>query len=216
MELDSQAELIQFLQRDERVWVAFRADDLASIDRDYRRRSERHVFVADARSARMILATNQPVEGVENQNYLADAVRDEPPDIQHPISVSFDDRIELLGYDLELPHETYVGPGESFSIIWYFRVLAPVPGSYQPFVHIDGPGMRINGDHVPVDGRYPVRLWEPGDIVVDRQELAVPANYRRGNLTIYLGFYAGESRLEVKRGPADEENRARAGVLPVR
>lgn len=216
VELDSQAELIQFLQRDERVWVAFRADDLASIDRDYRRRSERHVFVADARSARMILATNQPVEGVENQNYLADAVRDEPPDIQHPISVSFDDRIELLGYDLELPHETYVGPGESFSIIWYFRVLAPVPGSYQPFVHIDGPGMRINGDHVPVDGRYPVRLWEPGDIVVDRQELAVPANYRRGNLTIYLGFYAGESRLEVKRGPADEENRARAGVLPVR
>ena len=216
VELDSQAELIQFLQRDERVWAAFRADDLASIDRDFRRRSGDHVFVADARSARMLLATNRPVEGVENQNYLADAVRDEPPAIQHPVDVSFDDRIELLGIDLDLPHESYVGPGETFTITWYFRVLAPVPGSYQPFVHIDGPGMRINGDHVPVDGRYPVRLWEPGDIVVDRQELTVPANYRRGNLTIYMGFYAGESRLEVKRGPADEEDRARAGVLPIR
>jgi 4-amino-4-deoxy-L-arabinose transferase-like glycosyltransferase len=216
LELGSQGALIDFLQRDERVWAAFRADDLASIDRAYRRAEGRHLFVADARSARMLLATNRPVEGVENQNYLADAVLDEAPEPQHRVHVSFDDRIHLLGYDLGLPHGSYVGPGESFTITWYFRVEAPVSGSYQPFVHIDGPGQRINGDHEPVDGRYPVRLWEPGDIVVDRHELRVPANYRRGNLTIYMGFYAGDQRLEVKEGPSDDENRARVGVLPIR
>lgn len=216
VELDTQAELVEFLQRDERVWAAFRADDLAAINREYRRAAGRHVFVADARSARMILATNQPVAGRENQNYLADAVLDEPPTPEHPYRINFDDRVELLGYDLGLPHEGYVGPGEAFTITWYFQVNAPVPGGYQPFVHIDGPGQRINADHEPVEGRYPVRLWEPGDIVVDRQEVRVPANYRRGDLTIYMGFYSGESRLEIKSGPKDDVNRARLGALPIR
>lgn len=215
-ELDSQAALLDFLRQDRRVWVTFRADDLASINREYRRRENRHLFVADARSARMILATNRPVDGMPNQNYLADAVLDEPPQPQHPVSINFDNRVELLGIDLDLPHGSYVGPGEAFRITWYFRVLAPVGGSYQPFVHIDGPGQRINGDHEPVEGRYPVRLWEPGDIIVDRQELRVPANYQRGNLTIYMGFYSGETRLEIVSGPKDEVNRGRAGILPIR
>lgn len=215
-ELDSQTALVDFLRQEGRVWVAFRADDLAAINREYRRRTNRHLFVADARSARMLLATNQPVSGMENQNYLAEAVLDEPPRIEHPTDISFDDRIELIGYALELPHGDSVGPGEAFVITWYFRVRTPVPGSYQPFVHIDGPGVRLNGDHEPVDGRYPLRLWEAGDIVVDRQELRVPANYSRGNLTIFMGFFAGDDRLEVVRGPEDDANRARVGILPVR
>ncbi|HEY8428638.1 MAG TPA: hypothetical protein VIL20_09700, partial [Sandaracinaceae bacterium] len=216
VELESQAALIDFLQREDRVWAIFAADNLAAINREYRQRTGRHLFVADARSARMILATNRPVEGMRNRNYLADAILDEPPQPEHPVRVNFDDRIELLGLDLDLPHDTYVGPGEAFRITWYFRVLAPVPGGYQPFVHIDGPGQRINGDHEPVEGRYPVRLWEPGDIIVDRQELRVPANYRRGDLTIFMGFYSGETRLEIRSGPKDDVNRARVGILPVR
>lgn len=215
-ELASQAELIRFLQQDRRVWAAFRADDLASVNREYRRHASRHLFVADARSARMILATNQPVDGLTNHNYLAEAVLTEAPTPEHPSNINFDNRIELLGIDLDLPHDGYVGPGEEFGITWYFRVNAPVPGGYQLFVHIDGAGQRINGDHEPVDGRYPVRLWEPGDIVVDRQRLRVPANYRRGNLTIFVGFYSGQQRLEVVEGPADDVDRGRAGILPIR
>ncbi|MCA9609366.1 MAG: hypothetical protein KC619_27385, partial [Myxococcales bacterium] len=102
------------------------------------------------------------------------------------------------------------------TITWYFQVVAPVPGSYAPFVHIDGAGQRLNGDHEPVEGRYPVRLWEEGDVVVDRQEIRVPANYGRGNLTIFMGFWAGDNRLDVVEGPADEVDRARVGVLPIR
>lgn len=215
-ELATQAQLIEFLGQERRVWAAFRADDLAAVNREYRRRHGRHLFVADARSARMVLATNQPVEGMSNQNYLADAVLDTAPRPEHPTRINFDNRIELLGFDLDLPHGDYVGPGELFKITWYFRVLAPVPGGYQPFVHIDGPGQRINGDHEPVGGRYPVRLWEAGDIVVDRQELRVPGNYRRGDLTIFMGFYSGETRLEIVSGPKDDANRGRAGILRVR
>jgi 4-amino-4-deoxy-L-arabinose transferase-like glycosyltransferase len=215
-ELDTQAELLEFLHQERRVWAAFRTDDLAAIDREYRRREGRHLFVADARSARMLLATNRAVRGIDNENYLADAVLDEPPRPQHRVDINFDNRVQLIGYDLELPQRTYVGPGEAFRIIWYFRVNAPVPGNYQPFVHIDGPGQRINGDHVPVEGRYPMRLWTPGDIIVDRQELRVPLNYARGTLTIFMGFYSGEQRLEVVSGPEDDVNRARVGIIPVR
>ncbi|MFK7989365.1 MAG: ArnT family glycosyltransferase [Sandaracinaceae bacterium] len=216
VELDSQGELVTFLQNEDRVWAAFRADDLAAINREYRRAAGRHLFIADARSARMILATNQAVAHRDNQNYLAEAVLDEAPTPQHRTEINFDNRIELFGYDLTLPQGSSVGPGQSFTITWYFRVLAPVPGGYQPFVHIDGPGQRINGDHEPVNGRYPLRLWETDDIIADTQEIQVPANYRRGDLTLYLGFYSGENRLEVVSGPADDVNRARAGTLRVR
>ena len=216
VELENQVALVDFLRQDRRVWAAFRADDLAGINREYRRRTSEHLFIADARSARMLLATNRPIEGRENGNYLAETVLDEAPPIEHLVRIDFDGRIELLGYNLGLPHDGYVGPGEAFTITWYFRVNAPVPGSYKPFVHIEGPGVRLNGDHDPVDGRYPVRLWESGDVVVDRQEIRVPANYGRGNLTIYMGFYSGDTRLEVLSGPADEVDRARVGTLPVR
>jgi len=82
-------------------------------------------------------------------------------------------------------------------------------------VHIDGRGQRIHGDHDPLDGKYPVRLWDPGDVVVDEQKLDVPANYGRGDYTIYLGFYSGETRLAVEHGASDGSNRAVAGVLRI-
>jgi hypothetical protein len=31
-----------------------------------------------------------------------------------------------------------------------------------------------------------------------------------------MGFYTGEQRLEIVRGPKDDVNRARVGILPVR
>jgi len=76
--------------------------------------------------------------------------------------------------------------------------------------------MRIHGDHDPVDGKYPVRLWDPGDVIADAQDLEVPANYPAGDYTIYLGFYSGETRLTVKEGPKDDANRVIAGVLRIR
>jgi hypothetical protein len=53
-------------------------------------------------------------------------------------------------------------------------------------------------------------------VVVDRQELTVPANYRPGPYTIFLGLYSGDSRLEIVSGPEAEDDRVRAGVLRIR
>jgi hypothetical protein len=194
----------------------FPTDELAAVNREFRRQTQRHLFLADARSARVVLGTNQPIANREDQNYIAETVLSEAPSVQHPVGASFEGKIELVGYDLELPHEGYAGAGQSFVVTWYWRVRERVPGAYQIFLHVDGQGQRLNGDHEPVDGRYPVRLWEPDDIVVDRQRLSVPANYPPGAYTFFIGFYSGQARLEVTEGPKDDANRVRAGTLHVR
>ncbi|MAQ16980.1 MAG: hypothetical protein CMN30_19580 [Sandaracinus sp.] len=215
-ELATQGELLEFLGADARRWAVVPTDELPALNRAYRAQESRHLFVADARSARMLLVTNQAIEGRENQNFLQDAVLDSEPEVQHRVGGKFDDRIELIGYDLDTPQEGFVGAGQEVTVTWYWRALNRIPGSYQIFLHVDGMGNRMNGDHEPVDGKYPVRLWDEGDIIVDRQVLRVPANYRPGPYTFWIGFYSGSSRLPVTEGPEDDADRLRAGIVRVR
>ena len=81
---------------------------------------------------------------------------------------------------------------------------------------MDGEGLRLNGDHEPVDGKYPVRMWDEGDIVVDTQVLKIPANYRSGDYALLVGFYSGETRLKIVEGQNEGDNRGRAGTLTIR
>lgn len=216
-EIETQQALIDFLAAEDRRWAAFPADELAAIDRAYRRRRNDHLFIADARSARVVLAVNQPIRGRQNENFVAQYVLDEPPArIQHRVNARYEDKIELIGYDLEMPNDGYVGAGQSFTVTWYWKCLRAVPGGFKIFLHVDGQGNRLNGDHDPVDGKYPVRLWDEGDVVVDRQELQVPANYRPGEYTFYIGFYNGGTRLHVEQGPEDDADRVIAGRFLVR
>ena len=215
-EVADQGALVSFLAGAGRRWAAFPTDDLAQVNRAFRGRTQRHLFVVDARSARVVLATNQPIAEHENENFVAQWVRDSVPAVQHHVGANFDDKIELVGYDLDLPHGSYVGAGESFTITWVFRAITSGPSGYKVFVHVDGAGNRLNGDHDPVDERYPVRLWDRGDVVLDRQRLSVPGNYRPGEYTLFMGFFSGETRLHVTAGPRDEDNRVRAGGLTVR
>lgn len=218
-DLSTQEELLTWLGEDRRRWAVIPADELAAVNRAFRQRAERHLFVADARSARVLLVTNRPVEGRENENFIADAVYSEAdaPAPQHRVGGRFDERIELVGYDLELPQNGYVGAGQSFTVTWHWKALQRVPGSYKIFLHVDGAGNRLNGDHDPVEERYPVRLWDEGDVVLDRQTLTVPANYRPGSYTFFIGFYSGNDRLAVTPTNLDDgEKRLRAGTLIVR
>ena len=217
VDIDTQAALLDWFDAPERRWAVFPADELPALNRAWRARKGEHLFVADARSARVVLATNQPIGGRPNQNFIAEAVLDEAPEVDVEVHARFDDKIELIGYDLELPQEGYIGAGQTMVVTWYWRVLRRVGGSYKIFLHVDGAGNRLNGDHEPVDGRYPVRLWDEGDIVVDRQELTVPANYRPGVYTFYIGFFSGNSRLSVEpESLNDGADRANAGRIRVR
>jgi hypothetical protein len=143
-------------------------------------------------------------------------VLNQAPKPQRSVRAVWDGKIELIGYDLKLPHGDHVGAGERFSITWYFRALRPITGDQKLFVHVDGDSQRIHGDHHPVGGTYPVRFWDEGDVIVDTHELEVPSTYRPTTFDIFLGFYAGETRMPVTEGPKDDANRARVGVLRIR
>ncbi|MEZ4326069.1 MAG: glycosyltransferase family 39 protein [Polyangiales bacterium] len=210
-----------------RTWAVFPSAQLVDVDLQFRRERGEHLFVADARNARIILATNRPIEGRENQNLLATSVvRELPREPQHVLNVRFGQKIELIGYDLELPGGTTVGPSQSFAVTWYWRALTSNIGGYKIFLHIDGHGQRLNGDHDPVSEHYPVSRWQEGDIVIDRQELDVAANYPPGGYSMWIGFFAGNHRLElrdlgvcsgrVRERCKDSANRLNAGTLHVR
>ncbi len=215
-EIGTRAELLRFLREDGQRWAVIPADDLAELDRAYRRSDGRHLYVADARNTRLLLIAAQPIDGRPNANFLEKAVVQDAPVPQHPVDANYDDRVELVGYDLLLPEEDSVGAGQRFQLTWYWRALSKVPSGYTVFVHIDGYGLRLNGDHTPVDGQYPTKLWEKGDVIIDTQEITVPANYPVGEYTIYVGLFSGSKRLKVKAGPEDGGDRVNAGTLRVR
>ncbi|NNE19821.1 MAG: hypothetical protein HKN10_15220 [Myxococcales bacterium] len=215
-EIGSQTDLFNFLGEGGQRWAVIKAGSLPGLNRAYRRTTGEHLYVADARSARLLLVAARAIDGRANQNVLAAAILDADPEPQREVGANYDDRIELVGYDLELPGDDSVGAGQRFEITWYWRVIGETPAGYRVFVHIDGFGQRLNGDHVPVGGRYPIKLWDEGDLIADTQELTVPANYRVGDYAIYVGWFSGSTRLELKSGANDGANRLNAGTLRVR
>jgi hypothetical protein len=215
-EIEDREALLSFLGGGGQRWAVIPADELPRLNRHYRKESGEHLYVADARSARLLLVAAKPLEDRPNQSFIAKSVLSQAPTPQYDTHAVFDDRVELLGYDLNLPAVDTVGAGQRFEVTWYWRVLEKAPTGYKVFVHIDGNGLRLNGDHVPVDGRYPPKLWDQGDVIADTQELTVPANFRSADYVMYVGWFSGSKRLPVESGPNDGADRVRAGVLPVR
>lgn len=214
-DIAGQPELIDFLAGAGRRWVALPSEQLAEVDVAFRRRTGRHLFVPNLDNAKIVLAASQPLPGKEDRNPLARFVQREVPPVQNPVHADFEGKIELVGYDLELPRGSSVGPGQSFRITWIWRAKQSGLGNYQVFVHIDADNQRINGDHDPVDGKYPVRLWDEGDVIIDRQEISVPATSPAGVYTLFVGLFRGESRLKVTEGPRDDADRVKAGTIRV-
>lgn len=215
-DIANEADLVNYLAEPGRHWALLPSERLPDVDVAFRKKTGRHLFVPNAENARVSLVANEPVEKAADENPLAKYVLRTPPKVQHPLGSNFEGKIELIGYDLELPQTDYVGPGQTFTVTWVFRAMQSNLGVYQSFLHVDTEGQRINGDHDPVDGMYPVRLWNEGDIVVDRQRVSVPATTPPGTYTMYIGFFRGESRLKVLSGPKDDADRVLAGTVQIR
>lgn len=221
-ELSTASAVATWLDTRDRRWVVFPESELAAIHSAIRvRRSNRAgvtpnlaLRVLDDQSSRLFLGSNVLRGGEHDDNFLSRSVLSSAPrPPQHRISASFEGKVEYLGFDLAGGPEH--GAGEELTITYHFRCLARPP-AYKMFVHIDGQGARLNGDHDPVDGRYPLRYWAPGDYILDRQTLRIPAHFRPGDYTIFLGFFEGERRMRVTNGPADDVNRVEGGTLQVR
>jgi hypothetical protein len=66
-----------------------------------------------------------------------------------------------------------------------------------------------------MDGKYPFALWLKDDLLVDDYEFGLEPNFSPGAYTLYFGLYVGETRLKVKSGPSDGDNRIDGGTIRV-
>jgi hypothetical protein len=204
----------------ERRCLAIKAEELPKLNQMWREKSQprANLPVLDARSSQILLAASTLGPGDKNESPLASLVLTAPPHPQRTIDANMEDKLEVIGFDLNdergRPTEA-VTPGRTYHMKTYYRVLAPVTTEWEAFIHIDGYHRRHNGDHKPMNGKYPMSLWLPGDILADDHEFKLEPNFTPGNYQIFFGLFVGDTRLKVKSGPSDGDNRVNGGPLRV-
>lgn len=201
----------------ERRWMVVKADDLPKLNSLYRAQHGKNLPVLDGRSSQILLVSNQLGDHA-NESPLSSIVLDSPPQPRVPIDAAFEDQLDVIGWEVADKSGEVVDsvvPSTGYHLRIYYRVVRPIAGNWKAFVHIDGFQRRFNGDHAVVDGKYPMNLWQPGDVVVDDLTFQLEPNFTPGDYTVYFGFFSGDARFHVARGP-QHENRVVAGAIRVR
>ncbi|HKP59285.1 MAG TPA: serine hydrolase domain-containing protein [Polyangiales bacterium] len=108
---------------------------------------------------------------------------------------TFGDAIALEGWETPAHAE----PGRSIEVALYWRVLAAPDDDYRVFVHGDPPASgaeRAAGDHFV--RATSTRDWQPGMLIRDRFQLAIPSSFPTGEMTLWLGWYRNARRLAAR------------------
>lgn len=166
---------------------------------------------------------------------LAQYVLDEVPgDLKNPTFIDFEGRVQIIGWDLE--PKGVVGPGQQMKLTLYWKTTGQLGKGWSLFTHLVAPGglrkdSSVNG--VALDDLGPLRTrsgpgspqalppseWRPGKIYVDVQDIVMPRDLTSPELSIVVGVWKGQARLDVISGSSDRERRAiitnvRTGIVP--
>jgi hypothetical protein len=133
----------------------------------------------------------------------------EPPAMQVSVGANFDDKIELLGYNMgtaRTPGGVRLAPGDklSLSLVWRSRT-SDMSQSYTVFVHLVGPDGALHGqwDKVPGErSKQPTTGWVTGEVVVDPIEVPLAADAPPGTYRVQVGLYLAPDgpRLPLRGG----------------
>ena len=206
--------LLEYLRRPTRVFAMAPAGELCAIHKA--KADGLTYFVLDDSNTSTLLLSNQ-LGNRTDRNPIATAIlRERPADIGTPVSVTYDDAIEIIG--VKLPAS--VKRGDTFEVTMYYRVLKPIAGAWKVFAHFDG-GQRFNGDHDPIRGRCATNYWQAGDYIVDRFTAnAGNVTFARGNYDMWVGFFTGSNpnwrNMTVTKGAKDNNNRVKVGTIKLR
>jgi hypothetical protein len=205
----------------QRRCLAMKSDELPKLNQLWREHAPEprsNLPVLDARSSQILLVSSVLQPGEQNETPLGSMVLSGLPHPQRPLDVNMDDKLQVLGIDLVDDRGNKVesiAAGRTYHLRTYYRVLASITTEWEAFIHIDGYHRRHNGDHKVMNGKYPMNLWLPGDLVMDDHEFKLEPNFTPGTYTVYFGLFVGDTRLKVKSGPNDGDNRINGGPLRV-
>jgi hypothetical protein len=100
-------------------------------------------------------------------------------------------QLMILDYEVEPP--SAITPTLGLTLTW--QAVEPVAGDYTVFVHVLGEGdvRAAQKDTRPCDGECPTDSWRPGEIMVDRYELALAPDAPPGPYELAVGLYLLDS-----------------------
>jgi len=108
------------------------------------------------------------------------------PGLSHPLKVSFEDKIQLLGYSVD---KRVVHPGESAVVTLYWRALQPVDKQYSVFLHVVGETGRVAQNDTMHPGGIPTRSWRADQFVRDEHPVVIPSQTPPGLYRFLVGLY---------------------------
>jgi hypothetical protein len=122
------------------------------------------------------------------------------PSVQRPTSVqaNLGHQLKLLGYYTDRPSYR---PGDTIHVTLYWLALQDMDQNYKVFVHLtDEKVTRIvsQSDRWPVYNFSPTTRWEPGEIVWDRHEIAIPQDEPPGTYRLDVGAYLLETMQNLQ------------------
>jgi len=148
---------------------------------------------------------------------------DKAPEKLTALNINFDDKITLLGVEIDPGLD--VAPGKRVKLTMYWRADKALDDpSWKLFTHVlDGAGDRVlNIDNVgplrqagPSGQAWPPGRWLPGKVYVDTQTFTVPKKLKGSSVQVVTGIWKGRDRLAVRGGPSISDDRALVATLNV-
>ncbi|MCB0209112.1 MAG: glycosyltransferase family 39 protein [Anaerolineae bacterium] len=117
------------------------------------------------------------------------------------VDATFDEQIRLIGYDVEQQDA-------QLDVTLYWEAVSTPADNFTAFLHLINPAGELSAqsDVPPGGGFFPTSAWQPGDIVLSRHQLALPADVSPNDYTLLAGLYR----------PMDGTRLPVAGVGPLR
>lgn len=123
------------------------------------------------------------------------------PVIAHPFESTFDKKIRLLGYDLNVDSTQ-----RKARLTLYWKALALMDTSYTVFVHLLDANNTVvaAGDAVPGNGEFPTTGWIENEYLTDVHAFALPADLPPDTYLIEIGLYDPASGARLKTADGQE------------
>ena len=150
----------------------------------------------------------------EDMKQVRNSILTAAPAPKFAVNADLEGKVVYLGLDVS---PAVAEPGKELKLTHYWKLILSPGDGWRAFTHIEGPKNQsfVNADHVPVGGKYPVSQWKAGEIIRDEHTITVPATWTHESLIVYTGLWRGPTRLAVKTGPNDGQNRIVAATIPV-
>ena len=162
---------------------------------------------------------SKSVSAEDKERLKSYILESEPPSIPHKVDINFENRVHIIGYDIE---PAQAKPGQDVKLTYYWRCDDTVDEGWMLFTHVLDPSTD-HRDNLDNDG--PLRevkngkqllspdKWEKGKIYVDEQTFHVPDDIKAPELSVLTGVWKGNARLRIISGPNDGDNGALIGKI---